>query len=316
MIYIIGSGYMATEYSKVLTSLNLDYTVLGNGERSCEKFKVTTGKISLTYGIEKIKSFNNNDALIVAVPAIKLCSVTRSLLRKGAKKILLEKPGALSSNDLFLLKEAAEEADAKILVGYNRRFYSSVIQALKIIKEDGGIISCSFDFTEWSDEIISLGKNQLELDTWVIANSSHVIDLAFYLIGSPRSLSSNTTGCLDWHACASTFAGSGISENGILFNYQANWDSAGRWALELHTKLRKLIFRPLEELKMITRGSLEETIVESNFVDLDKSFKPGLYRQTKAFLDSDFKILKSIDQQVSFLEICEKIAGYKRLTDE
>ena len=34
MIYLIGTGYMASEYSKVLDSINSNYTVLGNSVRA------------------------------------------------------------------------------------------------------------------------------------------------------------------------------------------------------------------------------------------------------------------------------------------
>ena len=44
MIYLIGTGYMASEYSKVLDSINSNDTVLGNSAQSCSNFEKSTGK--------------------------------------------------------------------------------------------------------------------------------------------------------------------------------------------------------------------------------------------------------------------------------
>ena len=42
------------------------------------------------------------------------------------------------------------------MVGFNRRFYSSVLKAKDIIHEDGGVKSFFFEFTEWSHVIAGL----------------------------------------------------------------------------------------------------------------------------------------------------------------
>lgn len=310
MIYLIGTGYMASEYSKVLDSINSNYTVLGNSVQSCTNFENSTGKKAVPLGIETILKFEEGDAFIVTVNADKLIIVCQSLLNRGAKYILVEKPGGLSSAELLDLKASTIDADASIYIAYNRRFYASVIQAKKIIKEDGGLISCSFDFTELSDEIVTLNKPEIVLQTWLVGNSSHVIDLAFYFTGLPEKLVSYRSGSLIWHKSASTFAGAGVSEMGVLFNFSANWDSAGRWGLELHTKARKLIFRPMEELKVINRGSFE--VIEMPLINrkLDIDFKPGLYLQTQNFINCDFGVLKTLDQQITFVKLCEEIGGY------
>ena len=54
------------------------------------------------------------------------------------------------------------------------------------------------------------------------------------------------------------FSGAGISISGALFSYQANWQSAGRWSVEILTKKNRLILCPLEELKVQKRGVLKK----------------------------------------------------------
>jgi hypothetical protein len=80
------------------------------------------------------------------------------------------------------------------------------------------------------------------------------------------------------------FCGAGVTDRGALFSYQANWQSAGRWSVELLTPRHRLHLRPLESLGVQEIGSLE---IQPFPLDdqLDRDFKPGLYRQTQAFLD-------------------------------
>ena len=103
-------------------------------------------------------------------------------------------------------------------------------------------------------------------------------------------------GGLDWHPKASIYAGAGVSENGALFSYHANWESAGRWGVEILTPKRKLILRPLEKLTIQNKDSLvtEEVLLNDR---LDINFKPGLYLQVKSLLGSKANLL-TIQEQV------------------
>ena len=44
---------------------------------------------------------------------------------------------------------------------------------------------------------------------------------------------------------------------------------------------------------------------------LEKDFKPGLYRQTKAFLNSEFNMFCSLEEQYYLIKnVYNKISGY------
>ena len=40
---------------------------------------------------------------------------------------------------------------------------------------------------------------------------------------------------------AALVAGAGVTENGALFSYHANWEAPGRWSVEIMTKKRRLM---------------------------------------------------------------------------
>ena len=139
-------------------------------------------------------------------------------------------------------------------------------------------------------------------ENWFLANSSHVVDLAFYLGGKPKEISTYTAGGLAWHPSASIFAGAGVSENGALFSYQANWESAGRWSVEILTKEHRLILRPLEKLQVQKRGSVKVDFVEGIDYTLDEKYKPGLYLQTKKFITGNIQQVMNISEHSSVVK--------------
>ena len=131
-----------------------------------------------------------------------------------------------------------------------------------------------------------------------MANSSHVADLAFFLGGKPKTFHAYTAGAggLSWYKMGSIFSGAGVSENGALFSYQANWQSGGRWGVEIMTPKRRLILRPLEKLFIQERGSFEIKEEEIDYM-IDKNFKAGFYKQVKAFLSGQTEDLLTVQKQ-------------------
>ncbi|EDM23159.1 Gfo/Idh/MocA family protein [Caminibacter mediatlanticus] len=309
-VLLIGTGYMSKEYVKVLKGLNVNFVVVGNSYEKSKQFKEETGIVPFIGGIEKFMENNKiNDYFIInAVSTEKLYQITIKLLENNAKNILIEKPGGLFKKEIENLYNLSEEKKAHLYIAYNRRFYASTLKAKEIIESVGKVTSFNFEFTEWSHIIEKLNKPLKVLNKWFLANSTHVADLAFYLGGFPKEISCFTSGSLDWHPSASIFTGSGVSENDALFSYFANWESAGRWSIEVLTNEFKLIFKPLEELKIQKKGSVkEENIVLDN--ELDVKFKPGLYKQVEAFFNNS-KELCTISQQLKNFKIYELIANY------
>lgn len=306
---------MAQEYAKVLRELSVDLTVIGRGADSARRFKAATGFSVVEGGLESFyrkDNFRNlPDNAIVAVGVEQLSTVVSSLLNCGLKKILVEKPGGLYASQIYDINSQAESCGAEVFVAYNRRFFSSVRESRKIIAADGGIQSFHFEFTEWGHEIEGLSKEPGVKENWVLANSSHVIDLAFYLGGAPKEFCSYKAGGLPWHPSAAKFSGAGLTSGGALFSYQANWQAPGRWGIELCTNKHRLILRPMEQLQIMRKGSITiEPCILGNS-DVDQKFKPGLFFQTQHFLSSDNSSeLCDISGHIKMLPVYEKIAGY------
>jgi predicted dehydrogenase len=311
-IWLIGTGAMGIEYAKVLNALSCEYTTIGRSEDNCNHFFSITGKKPVSGGLASFLDIKPvaPKAAIVATGIESLAEVTTLLLGHGVSYILLEKPGVGYAREMAIICELAAKHQAKILLAYNRRFYASVQKSKQLIAEDGGITSFQFEFTEWSHVIRGLNKTSVEHQNWFLGNSTHVIDTAFYLGGLPKEICSYVKGGVSWHTASSVFAGAGISEDGALFSYHANWEAPGRWVIEAETKHRRFIFKPLETLQVQEIGSIAINPVEiDNFLDLQ--FKPGLYKQTQAFLEYDLSKFGDVFFQKDMIEkVYLKMANY------
>jgi predicted dehydrogenase len=310
-MWLIGAGAHAQAYAKVLNKLRVNYVVIGRGGTSAERFTAINGVKVLEGGLSRaLADLPAPEVAIVAVTCDQLASVATQLVKAGSKRILLEKPGGLSNQEIRSVYNTAKQAGATICIAYNRRFYASTLYALNQIAQDGGIVSCTFEFTEWANKIAEWSAPPSVKETLVLSNSSHVLDLAFYLCGAPKDWSSWHAGDLPWHKAAERFCGAGLTDRGVLFSYHADWAAPGRWSVDFLTRKHRFIFKPMEQLHRTTLGSTSiDSIVLND--QLDRDYKPGLYRQVQAFLDQDYSALCLIEHQVKMSAIYSKIAGYK-----
>lgn len=310
-VLVVGAGLMAKEYCKVLQALRREPVVVGRSESRAVQFEEEMGISVLPGGIEK--NITEMDEIpeyaIVAVDVRQLAAVTQTLLSNGIKNILLEKPGALTRSELEANRDMAAGQHANVYIAYNRRYYASTQKALEIIEEDGGVSSFHFEFTEWSHVIEKAAHPQEVKEKWILCNSTHVLDLAFFLGGFPEELAAYAAGSLKWHSSGSVYVGGGITEKGALFSYHANWAAPGRWAVEVLTNKHRLYLKPMETLQVQELAAVAVNPIE---IDdrLDKEFKPGLYRQVESFLENidDGKKI-TIAEQAEHLQFYEKIAG-------
>jgi predicted dehydrogenase len=305
-LWIIGNGRMSQEYQRVLIDLQIEFMVICRRKDSIHN---SVGKYYFD-GLERaLMEFQAPDRAIVAVDIENLYEITCKLLDARVKNILIEKPGSLYLHELIDLKEKSKEIQALIFIGYNRRHYASVQKCLDIIKEDNGVKSVKFDFTEVSLDISKLELSNSVKNLWIIANSSHVLDLVFFMCGLPTALYSSVSGHIDWHPSGSKFGGVGFINSDILFSYFADWESPGRWGIELNTKKHKFILQPLEELKIMDLQSFEIKKVKLNDY-YDKMYKPGIYAQTQSFMSNNSNNLCTLDEQINRYKIFSKIANY------
>lgn len=310
-VLVVGTGGISGEYCKVLRAMDIFPDVVGRNEEKAKRFGVEYNVAAFGGGVDSyLESINRNyDYAIVATDELSLCDNACSLLANGVKDIFIEKPAGMNRAEIKRICNAAAQNNANVYVAYNRRFYSSTAKALEIIQEDGGVKSFNFEFTEWGHVIEPLPKPPVIKENLFITNSSHVVDLAFFLGGEPTQMTSFVEGGLSWHKKGCVYAGAGVTKDKALFSYQANWAAPGRWAVEILTSKHRLYFRPMEKLSIQELGSVAVNPVEIDDT-LDQEFKPGFYKEVESFIKGiDDGKKKTIHDQLRYMDYFEKIEG-------
>jgi len=311
MIYLVGAGYMAHEYARVLKKLEQEFIVIGRSTKSANEMSEVLNIEVVSGGLTKFLSSTEitPTSAIVCTPVESLTSVTEELLDFGLKKILIEKPGAMSTGELLRLETLSNEMNADVRIGYNRRFYQSTLALEKALLNEK-LTAANFEITEWAHLIQNEPCADKVKQKWVLANTSHVIDLVMHISGKFEQLSAFSSGKLDWHDASASFVGAGISTKGILLSYCGYWDGPGRWSAEFITTDNRYIFRPMEKLQVQRKGSVAVEFMTGIDYSIDEEFKPGIFLQTVAFLNNDFDKLCSLSEQIEAFTTYEKIANY------
>jgi len=288
-VAIIGAGPIAIAYFEALQSLGVPAVIFGRGQMSADIFKKKTGApVGVGPLGEQLDSLGDLPTkAIVAVNVDQLAGVTRELLARGVASILLEKPGGV---DVEQVVELAEQPGARgVLIAYNRRFLPSTMTARDIVADDGGATSFLFEFNENIPLVRTLDQHGDHIRrNWLYANSTHVIDMAFHLVGyagplpDTMELSARTRGDHTAAPPALSYAGCGTIED-IVFAYHADWRSAGRWGVEICTPKRRLILKPLETLQEMLSGSFAMAPIPLAYSE-DEGLKPGFQNMVRAFL--------------------------------
>lgn len=308
-VLIIGAGNIANQYAIALSNMKIkDVTIISKSQESANKMNGKFGFQTISGGYEKnLPLLKKMDLVIVATHVSLLLSATESALESGQTNILVEKPVSIYSKNLFDFVKRVKTHNVR--VAYNRMVYPNFILLKQLVENEGGITSCHFTFTEWLNTIDFQTNPSEVYSRWGVSNSLHVISMAMELIGMPKELSPYKFGKLDWHPTGSIFVGSGITEKNIPFSYHANWESAGRWGMEVMTKENAYRLIPLEGLYVCKKNTTDW--LKMPFKIAYPNVKQGLAEEIALMLNDDMKQnLVSLEKAAKFVKIAEEIFGY------
>lgn len=322
-IAIIGAGPMAQAHWQALHALGLKADIYGRGESSAAAFTKATGARVFRGNLSENLSQRQTPLrfVIIATGLEALAHATQTALTHGAQHILVEKPGGI---DLQEIKKLAKVPRANaIKIAYNRRFLPASRTVKTLCQEDGGITSLHFEFNENIPLITSLEQHNKKVkNNWFFANSTHIVDMAFFLGGLPSHIDKSIFAhCVQAgtpatnstpHLADMSYVGCGQyqcaqTQAVIAFSYLADWRSAGRWGIEICTRKRRFIMKPIETLMAIERGSFGAIPIPLQDEE-PEDLKAGLYNMLKTFTQNpEHESFLSIAQQSDRLQAFSQI---------
>ena len=313
-VTLVGLGNMGKQYLSALEALSIRrIRVIGRSTESLEMLKERPEIVKISGGFEQASFKPDPEELgIIAVPTQLLMPAARHLASLGFRKLLIEKPVALRSVEISALVEELRRQEVLAVTAYNRVAYPSFLECRSRAEREGGITSCTYTFTELISSDWEWIFPPEELARWGLSNSLHPIGMAHRLIGPAREWTGYRKGGLSWHPAGSIFVGSGQSDRGIPFSYQADWGSTGRWSVEVHTPFSSYRLCPLERLfrRVEARGDWVEVPLST----FDPKVKAGLVEQVAAILHPEIRQripLVSLEETAELARYGEKVFGYE-----
>lgn len=230
---------------------------------------------------ELIDASEEWDALLLATTTDRMPDLLRAGCRSG-KPILAEKPTARHSS----LLDEFEQYDDQILVGYNRRFYSSV-DYLRRFVESGGpvVVQCQLPDSIGGDGAIEDRLAAVRL------NSVHGFDLLRFVFGGLELGAFVTTQSHD--PTATCLFTSPMGHSGVIV---ANWNAPANFSITADRSGERVELRPFEiatkfqGMEVVDptpetpiRRYLPKVVEHSQVPERDLKFKAGFIAQYEAF---------------------------------
>ena len=284
------------------------------------------------------------DALLIASDVSSLPELLRRALR-GKSKILIEKPVAYSPD---VLRSLIGVRDEDVLVGYNRRFYSSVEAATRFVSSNSPV-AFQATIAESSTNPYLTADQKINL---LLSNSVHVLDLIQAVFGRitliANVLAQDAAPSDDARARATQEDAEAlkfgvtdgilsrlvnvVTERGHVGNINLYFGAPANFAIDMYAQGRFAQMRPLENFIEYDSISVHEPTAEvpirtyrpsaanPEFViaERDLQYKPGFLQQARALHAmtegmpvSGLPAGASLSDALAVLELADQIANAK-----
>jgi predicted dehydrogenase len=311
----IGAGSIARHHISAAQAVGFIPTSICGRNFSVKANKLSSEFEGLDY-YPNLDSFleSDFDCVCILLNTDVSLEIYKKVISKRNIPVLIEKPVTQSSD---ALNDNLDLDRNNTIVGYNRRFYSSVIQLQTYLQENQNIQS------HWNIPEISWQKEPTnsEKKHFLLENSVHILDLFLYLLGMPvesEFYNLNSEGFLKYSSSVHRFNDDNIATLTVNFgtpdNTSAAFYSPGNYYLlkpiEIISKYSKIITEPASAnfpyKKYMPKEETEWEISQN-----DLNFKPGFYSQYIEFMNickgSPRKDGASLRDAYNVLKFAEKI---------
>lgn len=183
--------------------------------------------------MQLIKCSDCWDGLVIASSISSLLPMLRAAIELN-KPILVEKPIAI---DPFEFTDLAKKNTDKVLVAYNRRFYSSVLKARDFAMQKENIHA----HMVLPEKVDKLSANPLDP---VFRNSVHGIDILQFIFGKLKVLNTLVNSKSEKYCGRQAWL---KSEHGHTISLQMNWNSPANFSLNIEDGRERFQLLPFEK---------------------------------------------------------------------
>jgi predicted dehydrogenase len=237
---VIGSGSIIPFHLDAAKAAGFEIAIIGSRAGS-EKTAALAERYGAVAGADwQTVLAADVDALLIGPETGATPAILAAALETGLP-ILSEKPGAYASAELKAL--ASHRNAGRILVGYNRRHYSSTAAAKELIEAAGmATFTASIPEASWTTAMLSGKKREI-----LLSNTVHVLDLLRYLFGDLELGSVAKLNADDVNGDNGIFSRAAVVSAGTASGTLiVTFGSPSNYFVDIHTNGRSAALRPIE----------------------------------------------------------------------
>ena len=276
-VAIVGAGYMAQEHARAFASLP-GVRIAGIHSRSRDRAQALADAhgASVHDSVAALWQATQADILVIAVPELAARSVAEAAFAHPWL-CLMEKPVGYDLADALAIEAAAQAAGARVHVAFNRRSYGATRAVAAALASDDGPRLITVLDQQSMDEARAVKAPEPVVQTWMYANSIHLIDYFTHLGRGPITGVEVTA---PWDQANPGVVLATIRyASGDLGLYQAVWNGPAPWVVTVGTPSARYEMRPLEKYTIQPRG--QRRAAEQPGDPMDSDYKPGLRHQAE-----------------------------------
>jgi predicted dehydrogenase len=283
-IGVIGTGVIFLQYIQAIKWINENTTnkiqivAAVNRTKEGNERAASYGILNTYLSVHEMINKETLDAIFVLVRPEQITEVVMMLMSYQIP-LLIEKPPGITLAEAESIAAESIRFNTSVMVAFNRRFYSIVKQADRIIQSSGGLLGMRMDgferYRTYRENVIDISK----LETLLTTNTIHCIDLIRHYAGETiqvNTFNDSSSQEPNNHRYASMI----VTDRNIPVTFQSYWHAHGNWNYELYITDGKITFVNLEEAYFHPRKGEIEKLVPERY---DIESKPGFVLQILYF---------------------------------
>ncbi len=307
-VAVVGSGFMASEYFRVLTAIpSVDVVgIFSRNQRTSKELVNGHREVYLASSIEDLYRTVEPDGVVIAVSEMSTSPVLKEVFKYNWIS-LVEKPIGIDIKLAIELAEMSISMQHSSFAALNRRYFSST----NYLMEKLAPIEQSPRFVRIIDQedlikAAQIGTPEMVLRNWMHANSVHLIDYFSQLCRG--EVDEVSTSRLDLESNRFVIESNLTFSSGDFGRYICYWNMPASWSVNINVQDYEFELKPLEFLRQRRLPDLQWEDSEINQVD--KDFKTGLFRMCEDFvfaLKGEPHSLQDLHQSLSTRFLIDRI---------
>lgn len=282
-VAVVGAGSMAAQHIAAFSALD-DAQVVGIHSRTrarAEGLAARHGIGVVAGSVEELNRRTEAQLVVVTVPELAANAVAKECFRHPWA-VLLEKPAGYDLADAEDIARAAAGRELPVMVGLNRRFYSSMraVQADLESRPDEKRFIHVQDQQSYA-EARRFNHPEKVVERFMYANSIHNIDLLMHF---GRGEVAKVESIKPWRGekteVVLAYVEFSSGDSGL---YEGIWKGPGPWACSVSTPSRRWQLQPLEQARFQNANERAQNAVEVSADD--QRFKAGFLLQAGAAVE-------------------------------